>query len=268
MKTHWSGSSLPAAAVVPVVFGHRGCSADAPENTIAAFTLIQERGIGGVELDVHQCASGEIVVAHDHTLERTAGVPVDIRLTPWGELQHHDVGGWFGPAFAGERLPLLADVFSLLADSVLYDIEIKHEPRAVRRRHAHGTEREVIALISRHGLEDRCIISSFDPFALRRAERIAPEIPRAIIYAPDPLLPFFLRNGQGAGVGRATILKPREDVAAAALARAAGPTGPDTDNPAPVIPWTVDAPDRAGALVRAGVAGIISNRPHVVQAAL
>lgn len=243
----------------PIVFGHRGCSALAPENTLAAFALIAEQKIPGVELDVHQCLTGEIVVSHDDTLQRTAGVPVSIHQTACSDIREHDVGAWFAPEFAGQQLPLLEEVFELLGETVCYDIEIKHEPKAVRRGWAESTEAKVARLIIDYGLAHTCMVSSFDPFVLRRMARIAGEIPRAIIYGPEPELPAILRAGHGAWIGRATVLKPRSDATASALRRAGD---------RPVIPWTVDDPARARELVEIGVRGIISNRPAEVLAEL
>src|SRR5512141_1462298 len=97
----------PRAPGRPLVLGHRGASADAPENTLAALELALRQGADGVELDVWRCATGEVVVHHDADLERTAGLPLRIDRTPWTALRAADVGAWKGARWAGERPPRL-----------------------------------------------------------------------------------------------------------------------------------------------------------------
>src|SRR5229473_3211699 len=92
----------------PTVWAHRGASHDAPENTLAAFTLAARQGADGIELDAQLCGSGEVVVFHDATLGRTTGHPGLLEETPWAALRKLDAGARKGPAFAGERIPLLA----------------------------------------------------------------------------------------------------------------------------------------------------------------
>ena len=193
---------------IPMVIGHRGYSSRAPENTLAAFRLVLEHGIQGVELDVHRCATGEIVVAHDETLQRTAGVPVKLREAPYGQIREHDVGRWFGEEFAGERVPLLEEVLELLGGRVFVDIEIKHYATQLGRAHEGSVEAETVRLIRRHGLGGRSIVSSFDPFVVRRVRLLAPEVPVAAIYADTPDLPRFVRRGGARFYSGATVMKP------------------------------------------------------------
>src|SRR4029453_13086438 len=98
----------PRADGRPLVLGHRGASADAPENTLAAFRLARAQGADGVELDVRRCATGEVVVIHDGDARRTAGAPLRIAEAPLAALRALDAGAWKGERFRGERIPLLA----------------------------------------------------------------------------------------------------------------------------------------------------------------
>jgi glycerophosphoryl diester phosphodiesterase len=249
---------------VPVVIGHRGYSSIAPENTIAAFELIREHGVPGVELDVHRCATGEIVVVHDDTLDRTAGVPLQIRQTPLGELREHDVGAWFGQdgRFAGQRIPLLEEVLELLAGHCFFDIEIKHYGTRLGRARFGGVEAETVRLIRRHGLVRRCIVSSFDPFVVRRVRVLAPEIPVAAIYASARDVPWFLRRSGARTFSGATIMKPYHgDATGAHITR-------HKRRRRLVMPWTVDDPETARALAARGVDAIITNRPGEIRASL
>ena len=81
----------------PLVIAHRGASADAPENTLAAFALARAQGADGIELDVMRCATGEVVVFHDDDLVRLGHRPTLVRDMPFADLREIDVGG-------GERI--------------------------------------------------------------------------------------------------------------------------------------------------------------------
>ena len=91
----------------PLLFGHRGYSSVAPENTMEAFDLCVGRGIPGAELDVHLCKSGELVIIHDHELQRLAGIDAVVEDSTYAELRQLDVGSHKDPRFAGARIPLL-----------------------------------------------------------------------------------------------------------------------------------------------------------------
>ncbi|MFW5743770.1 MAG: glycerophosphodiester phosphodiesterase [bacterium] len=247
---------------LPLVVGHRGYSSRAPENTLAAFSLIAESGIPGVELDVHRCASGEIVVAHDDTLHRTAGVPLRIATALLAELLEHDVGSWFADSFAGERIPLLEQVFELLAGRCFFDIEIKPYGARPGRARPGSVEAETVRLIRRHGLVRRAIVSSFDPFVVRRVRLIAPEIPVAAIYSSSREIPWFLRRSGGRRLSGATIMKPHYASAPQAMVRRHHRRG------RLVMPWTVDDPEVARSLAGHGVDAVVTNRPDEIRNAL
>lgn len=260
--------TLRADGSPPLLFAHRGVSADAPENTLAAFRLVGERGIPGVELDVHQCATGEVVVSHDADLRRTAAKNLRISRTPLDVLRACDVGSWFAPEFSEERLPLLEEVFDLLGESVIYDIEIKSAGRLIRTQKRDGVEDAVARLIEQHGLEERCFVSSFDPRVLRKFAAVAARspltaaIPLALITIDSPKMPWLLRGERARFFHRSGIRKPNHnDVTktSVGLAHAAGES---------VIVWTVDGVETARRLASMGVDGIISNCPDVIAAGL
>src|SRR2546423_620647 len=94
----------------PLLWAHRGASAEAPENTLAAFSLAHEQGADGVELDAQRCASGEVVVLHDDSLVRTTGFGALVTHASWSVMRTLDAGSWKSERFRGERIPLLAEV--------------------------------------------------------------------------------------------------------------------------------------------------------------
>jgi glycerophosphoryl diester phosphodiesterase len=154
---------------------HRGASAYAPENTMEAFTLAVEQGVDVIELDVHLTRDGEMVVMHDHRVDRTTSGTGEISALDLREIQELDAGGWFGAPWRGVRVPMLEEVFDRFAERVWIDIEIK---AGVRARWLAGTLEEdtavtrrvaerVLAVAGRHGALDRIVVSSFGPAALR-----------------------------------------------------------------------------------------------------
>jgi glycerophosphoryl diester phosphodiesterase len=241
----------------PRIYAHRGDSAGAPENTLAAFRRALESGADGVELDVHLCATGEVVVVHDYGLARTTGLDAQVEHTPWSTIRALDAGSWYEPRFAGERVPLLAEVFSALGNRVHYDVEIKWTPRGIG-----PLEERVVREIERHGLGAHCVVSSFHPIAVRAVHRIEPALPTAVIYSGRAPMPFYLRRGQGRHLSKSRILKPEHTLVNDRTIRRSVRQG------LAVFAWTVDDPAEAHRLASLGVHGIITNDPGRILAAL
>src|SRR5512147_906066 len=157
----------PTAPGRPLVLGHRGASADAPENTLAAFRLALEQGADGVELDAWRCASGEVVVFHDQDARRLAGSPLRVERASLPELQALDVGAWKGERFRGERIPRLEEALEVLGAAVV-NVELKsaHPPGDPRLALA------VARILRSRGAVERALVSSFD-WTLLAAFRLA-----------------------------------------------------------------------------------------------
>jgi glycerophosphoryl diester phosphodiesterase len=123
---------FPEPARPVEVIAHRGESADAPENTVAAFGLAWKRGADAIELDVHLSRDGQPVVIHDADTKRVAGAPgLKVVETPLAELRQLDAGAWKGPDWSGERMPVLAECLATVPDGKRCFIEIKVGPEAV-----------------------------------------------------------------------------------------------------------------------------------------
>jgi len=243
-------------AHVPLLYAHRGYSKRAPENTLAAFAAALSASIPGVELDVHRARSGELVVIHDFNLKRITGEDLIVEECDLPTLRSLDAGAWFGAPFAGERIPLLSEVLDTLSDRVYYDIEIKS--RAVDDS---SLASALVGLIRAKRLTRRCLISSFNPYALRAAKRLAPEIPTAVIYSNDREILPFLRHGEGRFISGCQVLKPDR--------RKITPVGMFVNQRMlgyPVITWTVDDAGVADRLLKRGVTGLISNDPEPLLA--
>jgi glycerophosphoryl diester phosphodiesterase len=245
--------SLPQPVREPLILGHRGYSALAPENTVAAFELIRTHGVAGVETDLQLCASGEIVCFHDWSLSRIAGVPERVDRTTFHELRTIDAGAWFAPEFAGERIPELREVFALLGSDVVYDLELKISAIGVKARRLAF---RVVEEVERHALAERCILSSFNPFVLGWVRAFSPRIPTALIYTVDPKAPLPARTAAAQGLLSNELLKPDYTY----FQRERDP-GPAQFPRVPRLVWTVDGSERIHAAFDAGAYGVISNDP-------
>lgn len=108
------------------IIAHRGYSARAPENTLAAIEKALEAGAHAVEVDVHVASCGTPVLFHDVSLGRTTTGAGPVRRRTLGQLQALDAGAWFSPEFTGERIPSLAQALEAVKGRVrrLY-VEVK-----------------------------------------------------------------------------------------------------------------------------------------------
>jgi glycerophosphoryl diester phosphodiesterase len=235
-----------ARADRPLVWAHRGASRDAPENTLAAFLLAEKMGADGIELDAQLCSTGEVVVLHDESLGRTTGFAGLVGETPWNVVRTLDAGARFSPRFKGERLPLLEDVLG--ETKLLVNVEIKND-----RRDDRGLTAACIGAVHRTRAEERVLLSSFNPWCLFRARALAPRLPRALLFERNA--PFALRHGLSAPALGVASLHPQDELATATAVARWRRRGYG------VAPWTIDDPQRAGALRDAGITGIITDVP-------
>ncbi|MEZ4517332.1 MAG: glycerophosphodiester phosphodiesterase family protein [Chloroflexota bacterium] len=231
-------------ATRPLIIGHRGASADAPENSLQAFALAMAQGADGVELDVQLSADGRPVIIHDDTVDRTtdgAGSVADLLLA---ELRDLDCGN-------GQPVPTLDDLFDMLGSGPLYNIELK--PSGITDK---GLEAAVADCVQAHGMASRVLISSFSPLALRRARRhFAPSIPLGLLREREATRSACKLLGVQAD-------HPHHSLINAATMEWA------TTNGYRVNTWTVDDPAEARRLIDLGVHGIITNSPGALRAAL
>ena len=240
----------------PIVMAHRGAQAVAPENTLAAFEAAADMQADGVELDVTRCATGEIVVIHDDTVDRTTNGSGPVAALPFYALRELDAGAWFDARFAGQRIPLLSEVLDLVGDSEMrVNIEIKGQ--ALR---GDGIEAEIAEMVRQRHETGQVIISSFNPSALWRMRRAAPELPGALLYAAG--MPPYRVRGLARYLVRPAALHPYHDLVDAAYMRWAHGHGYR------VNPWTVNDADTIARMIELGVDGIIGDYPDRARSAL
>jgi len=222
---------------VTLVIAHRGASAAAPENTVAAFRLAAELGADGVELDARRTVDGATVVHHD------AHLP-DGRLivaTGTGDL----------PA----AVPSLADALAACA-GLIVNIEIKNLPGDPDHDPHETVAEAVVAEIADSGIHDRVLVSSFSMASVDRVRALDARVPTAfLLFAMDDMAEMLARTVDH---GHAA-LHPWDGIVDDALIVCAHGHG------LAVNVWTVDDPQRMATLVGWGVDGIVTNEPDVAR---
>lgn len=148
------------------IWAHRGASAKAPENTLAAFRLAHELGADGVELDVQLTADGHVVVIHDETLDRTTTGKGPVVAHTLREIKNFDAS--FGrEAYEGEHIPSLEEVLQLIGPTGMsINIELKNSVE----RYA-GIEQAVLKIVDDAGIAERIIYSSFNHISATQLAR-------------------------------------------------------------------------------------------------
>lgn len=227
------------------IFAHRGFSAVAPENTMAAFRRAAEAGADGLELDVHLSKDGEVVVIHDETVNRTTDGKGKVRELTLEELRRLDAGSRFGKEFAGEKIPLLHEVLELVADQKLWlNIELKNNKFPYP-----GLEEKVLEVISRFGLSQKTVYSSFNHYSLQRIKEKQPETDTALLYMAHLIEPWNYAAWAGA-----SSIHPYWPTVTEELVRGCREQGLS------LRPFTVNQSRVMGRLIELGVDAIITDK--------
>jgi glycerophosphoryl diester phosphodiesterase len=242
---------------------HRGFSAVAPENTLAAFREALAAGVDGVEFDVRRTKDGELVLLHDETVKRTTDFEAafgadrshrieDLTLAELGRL---DAGAWKGGRWRGERIPTLAAALALLRGRATPVVEIKPA----------GIGKEVADGVKRLGMEDEVFVQSFEPQALRDIRSVCPTVATGYLTGTATSVDAVGRAREHARVAREAganvvvvnwqLLEPEyiRDLRRRGLA---------------LWTWTVDDPGIMRMLLELGVDGVITNRPDILNGVL
>ena len=254
---------------VPLIIGHRGASAHAPENTLAAFARAKADGADGIEFDVRLAADGVPVCVHDAGLRRTALRPGRVSDFTSDELAGVDVGTWFNrrnPArardeYAREGVPTLARVLELYGGRfrALY-VELK-----CGRGEAERLARAAVEVISARGqMARRFRVASFDLRALAEVHRLAPELRTAALFErrlgrPHISARELIALARGCG---ASELALHRSLATPRRIRAA------REAKLPVVVWTADESRWAATAAYWGFRAVITNHPARLRAAL
>ncbi len=238
-----------------LIFGHRGASAHAPENTLSAFRLAADVGAHGIELDVQRTVDGHLIIHHDRTLERTTGEQGRVDAWNFADLRALDVGCWFDDRYCGERMPTPEEVVEDVGDHLLLNFELINDtPRL------NGIEQLAVDFFRRMALWDRAMISSFNPLLLRAVHRLEPRITLGLIWAP--FLPWYVRHGWWRYLIEVDALHPQYNVVTSPFVRRAH------HHHWRVHTWTVNDSQQARKLAAAGVDIIHTDDPAVILSSL
>lgn len=239
----------------PLIVAHRGASADAPENTLASLQLGYAQGADFAECDVRLTRDGEVVLLHDASLRRTAGVDARVDELSLAELRRLEVGSWRGERWRGEKIPTLIEALELVSRAGAGRrllIEIKSGP---------GTIAASAAALAASGCDPAAaVLMSFDPLVTAEARLRLPAIERHWLTDERAPVASLCERARAAGctalnVGRALPI----DHAFVAAAHASG---------LKVFVWTVDDAAEARRLAGAGVDGLTTNRPGALRGEL
>lgn len=246
----------------PLIIGHRGASAIAAENTLAAFSRALADGADGIEFDVRLSRDGVPVVIHDATLKRTANLDRLVAEVDVLELQRCDVSSWFGPVKDENKhagtVPTLAQVFELFQQTnALLCLEMKSE-----EPDASALVAAVVKEINKARITKRVVVSSFDLNAVGLVKKIDATISTAALFEPKLSRPIStvrrLRLVDLAIEHGADELALHHSLCSANVVQKATQLG------LPVVVWTVDDVKWIKRGQRLGLKGLITNNPALM----
>jgi glycerophosphoryl diester phosphodiesterase len=253
----------------PTVIAHRGASAYAPENTLAAVDKAAGLGIRWVENDVQRTKDGELVVIHDDNLQRTTDVeqlfpdraPWKVKDFTAAEIGRLDAGSWFGPAYAGARVPTL--------EQYVHRVGRNHQKLLLEIKNPAlypGIEQQTLKVLANEGWLDRrhrskLIVQSFSADSVRTVHKLKPAVRTGLLGTPNVAdLPAYANFTDQINPSHSTISTGY----VSAVHAFTGAHG----KPLEVFTWTVNDAATARRVTGYGVDGIITNKPDVVRDAV
>jgi len=222
------------------ITAHRGSSRSAPENTLSALRQAIVDGADYAEIDVQTTRDGQVVLLHDRDFMRLAGDPRRIEQLTLEEARTIDVGAWFGPAFAGERIPTLAEAIGLVRGRLKLNIELKYN------RPDPELAAAVVRVLQEERFVDNCVITSLDYTSLQEVGRLAPGLKTGLVLTRSVGRPARLPLD---------FLSLSTNAAEPRLISHAHRTGKD------VHVWTVNDRDTMTRMMEAGVDNVITDEP-------
>jgi glycerophosphoryl diester phosphodiesterase len=233
----------------PLLIAHRGASADAPENTIAAFELALDQGADAIEVDVHLSRDHHPVVIHDFTLERTtdgAGVVAGHTVR---ELKRLDAGGWRSPLFRGQRVQTLQEVLERFRGRTRVWIDLKGGSDVYA-----GLEERIVSMLEVYEVIEGSVVQSYDHRALEQMRVLNRDVRVAARLAETSGELQFPETLAGQAVCLPMALATESVLA---QLRRAGMQA---------YVSTVNEPIEAARLARFGASGLITDRPGALAA--
>lgn len=246
----WLSTASLAQGQPVELIAHRGASHDAPENTLAAFRLAWNQNADGVECDVQLTKDGRVIVCHDDSTKRIAGVDLKIAETTLERLQTLDAGSFKDPKFKGERLPSLEELLAIMPEGKKLYIEVKCGPEVIS---------ELIRQLElSEKLPAETPVICFNAAVVSELKQQLPDLPVYFLHNPEKITAKDLVAQAKSLNADGVDLKACKELDAA-YARKILDAGLRLDV------WTVDDPAEARRLIELGVKGITTNRPGFLR---
>lgn len=249
--------SVAIAQEPPKLIAHRGASADAPENTMAAFRLAWEQGADGIEADFFLSKDGQVVCIHDKDTGKTGSKNLSVAKSTLAELRSLEYGSWKDPKFKGEPIPVLGEILDALPKDKWFFLEIKDNEKIL------APLAEILR--AKNADKNRVVIISFNAGVIKKCREIMPEYRVCLLHS----LKDFGKDGQAekyfreleSSNARGLAYKEHPAIPAWWLAKAKGDQGM-------LATWTVNSTEPALRAIDRGVDFIITDRPAALRAEL
>ncbi len=232
---------------------HRGASDRYPENTMAAFKGAVEDGADMVELDVRLTKDGIPVIFHNAWLDTPADAVEYIAHSALEAIKELDIGTWFHPEFADERIPTLEEVLAFAKGKINLNIELKTD----EERREGRLEKACLELVEKYNMEEQVLFSSFDTKAIKRIKSCKPSIRTALLYTHS----FFEWRKPSA-----LVEKCNTDAFHCTYMQLTRRRLADLKkHNIPVIVYTVNNQSKMKELIEMGANGIITDKPELLS---
>ena len=247
-----------------LILGHRGASANAPDNTMAAFELAVEMGADGVETDIHLTKDGVPVIQHNYEIDRNSNGKGCVEEMTYDELLQYDFGSWKGEEFKGQRIVSLDECLAFAEKHMrLINLELKQTVHV----NSPIVEKS-LELVKKYKMTDRVMFSSFDHALMQKVQLLCPEVLVGALYDEMEVkqnnIGMILKDAPAyvSEMGF-DFANPHVDYLCEE-----GIVEKFTQKGIGVSVWTVDKPYVAQQCVKRGVKCIITNKPDVILKAV
>lgn len=230
-----------------MIMAHRGASADAPENTMAAFQMAIDGDADWIEIDVQESADGDVIVIHDSDFMKQSGNPLKVWDSTREELASIDIGSWFDPQFADQRVATLQEVLELCRDRVGVNIELKYYD------HDEQLEQRVVEIVEAAGMADQVMVMSLKKNGVVKTKELRPD------WKCGLLLSVHAGNLEDLDVD---FLAINSKFASRSFVRRAQAAGKE------VYVWTVNDVATMSQMLNRGVDGLLTDKPALARQVL
>ena len=238
-------TTLSHLAADTEITAHRGGAWKAPENTISALQYTIDSGADYAEIDVQETKDGELILLHDDSLKRTAGVKKNVWDMTLKQVEKLDAGASFHKKFRGEKIPEFTEVLKFCKGRLDLNIEIKYNGKNK------GIVNKVVRAIKENHFEDHCIVTSMNYQFLKQIKKTAPEIRTGYI--------MTMTYGGVQGMEAADFFSVKHTYVDEKFVTQAHALGKE------VHVWTVNYKGDAKRMLDMGVDNIITDDPIMVR---